>query len=144
MPQQPKVIHTAKRKINASEQSMQDLIAQIAQYNEEMESLSIEKEKAMGGTEDEEEALTNAFRKYSATAKTNTTALEVLRQAESKAIAELQELAQELARATEKSKAATKQRVDFEEAHARQMNIHKDNVRNFEQLQNKKQSTKTN
>ena len=64
MPQQPKVIHTAKRKINASEQSMQDLIAQIAQYNKEMESLSIEKEKAMGGTEDEEEALSNAFRKF--------------------------------------------------------------------------------
>ena len=128
MSQPPKIIiHIAKRKINANEQIIQDLIARITQYKRD-------EEKAIGSTEDEEEALSDAIKKYSATAKTNTAALEVLRQAESKAAAEMRKLEQELARATEKSKAATEKREDFEDAHQIQMNIYDDNVEALQRI----------
>ena len=123
MPQPPKVISTTKRKTSTSESSVQELLTQITQCKDEMETLKKEKEKAMGSTEEEEKALSKIIGDYSATAKTNAAKREALRQAEHKAAAELQKLEQELAKATEKSKAAIVKRTDFEDVHAKQMNL---------------------
>ena len=72
MSQPPKVISTTKRKTSTSESSVQELLTQITQCKDEMETLKKEKEKAMGSTEEEEKALSKIIGDYSTTAKTNT------------------------------------------------------------------------